>query len=114
LIQKFSRESAGFITGNVEFLGKKLVVWLRVKIRRKMMKQVNFKGLNPDDLHTCQHCKHSFHDIGMNRKTCARSGQPIAPMDYIQVNDCEEYKSPYLSDYRRRTDLENELKQKKL
>ena len=76
------------------------------------MKQINFKGLDPDDLHTCQHCQHSFHDIGMCQKVCAKSGQPIAPMDYIQVNDCEEYKSPYLSDYRRRTDLENQLKNK--
>lgn len=76
------------------------------------MKPITFKGLDPDDLHTCQHCQHSFHDIGMNRKACAKSGQPIAPMDYIQVNDCEEYKSPYLSDYRRRTDLENQLKNK--
>lgn len=76
------------------------------------MAKVNFKGLDPDDLHTCQHCQHSFHDIGMNRKVCARSGQPIAPMNYIQVNDCEEYKSPYLSDYRRRMDLENQLKNK--
>ena len=74
------------------------------------MKKVNFKGLDPDDLHTCQKCQHSFHDIGMCQKVCAKSGQPIAPMDYIQVNDCEEYKSPYLSDYRRRTDLENQLK----
>ena len=74
------------------------------------MRKVNFKGLDPEDLHTCQHCQHSFHDIGMCQKVCAKSGQPIAPMDYIQVNDCEEYKSPYLSDYRRRTDLENQLK----
>ena len=77
------------------------------------MKKVTFKGLDPEDLHTCQHCQHSFHDIGMCQKVCAKSGQPIAPMDYIQVNDCEEYKSPYLSDYRRRTDLENELKSKR-
>ena len=50
----------------------------------------------------------------MCQKVCAKSGQPIAPMDYIQVNDCEEYKSPYISDYRRRTDLENQLKKKEL
>ena len=81
-----------------------------ITMAKKMMKQVNFKGLDPDDLHTCQHCQHSFHDIDINRKVCARSGQPIAPMDYISVNDCEEYKSPYLSDYRRRTDLEKKLK----
>ena len=48
------------------------------------MKKVTFKGLDPEDMHTCQHCQHSFHDIGMNRKVCARSGQPIAPMDYIE------------------------------
>ena len=77
------------------------------------MRKVNFKGLDPDDLHTCQHCQHHFHDIGMNCKVCSKSGQPIAPMDFISVNDCEEYKSPYLSDYRRRTDLENELKKQK-
>ena len=76
------------------------------------MRKVNFKGLDPEDLHTCQHCQHSFHDIDINRKVCSKLGQPIAPMDYISVNDCEEYKSPYLSDYRRRTDLENELKTK--
>ena len=84
-----------------------------VKIKNKgTMKKVTFKGLDPDDLHTCQHCQHSFHDIGMCQKVCVKSGQPIAPMDYIQVNDCEEYKSPYLSDYRRRTDLGNGLKNK--
>ena len=78
------------------------------------MRKVNFKGLDPEDLHTCQHCQHHFHDIGMNRKVCSESGQPIAPMDFISVNDCEEYKSPYLSDYRRRTDLENQLKNTEL
>ena len=51
------------------------------------MRKVNFKGLDPEDLHTCQHCQYSFHDIGMNLKMCARSGQPISPINYIQVND---------------------------
>lgn len=71
-------------------------------------------GLDPEKLHTCQHCQHSFHDIGMCRKVCAFSGETIAQMDYISVNDCKNYKSPYISDYRRRADLENELKNKKL
>ena len=61
------------------------------------MRKVTFKGLDPEDLHTCQHCQHHFHDIGMNRKVCSESGQPIAPMDFISMNDCEEYKSPCLS-----------------
>jgi len=91
---------------------RNISVFIQTNILKGTMKKVTFKGLDPDDLHTCQHCQHSFHDIGMNRKVCAKSGQPIAPMDYIQVNDCEEYKSPYLSDYRRRTDLENQLKNK--
>lgn len=73
------------------------------------MNRVNFKGLDPDDLHTCQHCQHSFHDIGMSRKVCSMSGHPIAPMDYISTNDCEEYMSPFISDYRRRPDLERQL-----
>lgn len=36
------------------------------------MRKVNFKGLDPEDLHTCQHCQHSFHDIGMCQKVCAK------------------------------------------
>lgn len=78
------------------------------------MKKVTFKGLDVFDLHTCQHCQHQFHDIGINRKVCSKYGHIIAPMDYIKVNDCEEYKSPYISDYRRRTDLENQLKNNEL
>ena len=93
-------------------LQRNISVFKQTHILEVTMKQVTFKGLDPDDLHTCQHCQHSFHDIGMCQKVCAKSGQPIAPMDYIQVNDCEEYKSPYLSDYRRRTDWENQLKNK--
>ena len=76
------------------------------------MPKVNFLGLDPESLHTCIHCQHSYHDIGLSRKVCAVSGQAIAPMDYLAVNDCMDYKSPYLTDYRRRTDLENELKRK--
>ena len=73
------------------------------------MKKVNFKGLNPDDLHTCQHCQHAYHDTGMQSKVCGKSGERISPMDYLSTNDCELYKSPFLSDYRRRVDLERKL-----
>lgn len=60
------------------------------------MKQVNYKGLDPEDLHTCQHCKHTYHDISIHQNVCAKYGQSITPMDYISVNDCKEYKSPYI------------------
>ena len=73
------------------------------------MENVRFGGLDPLDLHTCQHCQHARHDIGRG-KVCAKSWLPIAPMDYISVNDCEDYTSSYLTDYRRRPDMERRIK----
>ena len=72
------------------------------------MKKVTFKGLDPENMHTCQHCQHSFHDI-VNGKMCEYYGH-IPTAYYIQVNDCGAYKSPYMSDYRRRTDMERQLR----
>ena len=72
------------------------------------MEKITFKGLDPEDLHTCQHCKNAHYDIDIHSMVCPK-GIILAEF-YIQVNDCKDWLSPYLSDYRRRPDLESQLR----
>lgn len=79
---------------------------------------VNFLRLDPEDLHTCNHCQHHYLDIDeMTDRVLhkchqhEKTGQYIInPMQTHYVNDCELWRSPFISDYRRRPDLENKLK----
>lgn len=77
------------------------------------MKKPNFTHLDPEDLHTCQHCTNTYIDIDKRHDgiMCLKYGL-IEHNKAIMVNDCEQWGSPYVSDYRRRTDLESQLKNK--
>lgn len=65
--------------------------------------------LDPLDLHTCEHCQQSILDLGLGM-LCRVHDVIISPQDFHKVVECADWKSPYESDYRRRPDLENELK----
>lgn len=79
------------------------------------MKRPNFTHLDPEDLHSCQHCRHLsldmvtgyFCDIDRTRDFFKRK------QEVFMVNDCENYVSHFVSDYRRRPDLEAQLKKAK-
>ena len=75
------------------------------------MTKPNFTHLDPEDLHTCQHCGNAYIDIDKRHDgiMCPKYGL-IKHTNAIMVNDCEQWGSPYVSDYRRRPDLESQLK----
>lgn len=77
------------------------------------MTKPNFTHLDPEDLHTCQHCGNAYIDIDKRHEgiMCPKYGL-IKHSNAIMVNDCEQWGSPYVSDYRRRHDLESQLKNK--
>lgn len=70
----------------------------------------NFTHLDPEDMHTCQHCSNMYLDIDKRLKgvMCPKYGL-ITHNNAIMVNDCEQWGSPYVSDYRRRPDLEAQI-----
>lgn len=71
------------------------------------MNKVNFLRYDPEDMHDCDHCQNLVLDLGRGLVCRVHDEE----MTYVHaVNDCKDWKSPYLSDYRRRPDLENELK----
>lgn len=88
------------------------------KEERRQTMNVNFLRLDPEDLYTCNHCQHHYIDIDeMTDRVLhkchqhEKTGQYIInPMQTHYVNDCELWRSPFISDYRRRPDLENKLK----
>ena len=72
---------------------------------------MNFLYLEPLDLHTCQHCRNMYLDLDKRQEglMCEKNGL-IPHRNAIMVNDCEQWASPYQNDYKRRPDLESELK----
>ena len=77
---------------------------------------IHFTKLDPEDAHCCRFCQHSYVQmLGMfGKHFCNVRGDVGMNEDYnyIRPNDCEDYLSVWQNDYRRRRDLEREIKKK--
>lgn len=75
--------------------------------------KVNFKELDPLSIKSCNHCKHIYYDIDKGFRCPIHKDIEYTGAMIYMVNDCEDYLSCYVNDYRRRYDLERELEKGK-
>lgn len=68
---------------------------------------MNYLYYDPEDIHDCDHCQHLTFQMSVGLWCSLRNEKA---QNVHMVNDCELWKSPFLSDYRRRHDLERQQK----
>lgn len=73
------------------------------------MDKINFAHLDPESLHTCQHCQNIYLDVDDGYKCRMHPGMKYEGSQHIAVNTCDDYLTPWANDYRRRPDLERGL-----
>ena len=68
---------------------------------------MNYLHYDPDDMHDCDHCDHLTFQMGVGLYCSYRREKA---QNIHMVNDCIFWRSPFLSDFRRRHDLEKQQK----
>lgn len=74
--------------------------------------KIQWKGLEPLSMQSCNFCKNSAYDIDKGFYCRLHKELKIEGVKQYEVVECEDYKTPMLTDYRRRYDLERKLRKK--
>lgn len=74
--------------------------------------KIQWKGLEPLSIQNCDHCQNSAYDIDKGFYCRLHKELKIEGVKRYEVVECDDYKTPMLTDYRRRYDLERELRKK--
>ena len=77
------------------------------------MSIIEWKGLEPLSLQTCDKCQNSAYDIEKGFYCRKHKDLKIEGVKRYEVVECDDYLTPMLTDYRRRYDLESQLKKTK-
>lgn len=71
---------------------------------------IEWKGLEPLNMQSCNFCQYSAYDIDKGFYCRLHKDLIIEGVQRYEVVECDDYKTPMLTNYRRRYDLERELK----
>lgn len=63
------------------------------------MNKPNFTQHEPSNFHTCLYCQRSVRDLDKGW-VCKKGGFVLTHMEYLCPNDCEDFFSQWISDYR--------------